>query len=92
MIRLLKDYYSLFAFFNNIDAKPETERRYKEWPSASYFECRKCKNAEQKKSLDELGAKMSDIEESKIKDNNFEELLSELQEQLKDLKSSERAT
>ena len=60
-----KDYYSLFAFFNNIDAKPETERGIKNGlqpPIASV------PNVEQKKSLDELGAKMSDVE-NQLKEN-----------------------
>ena len=79
-----KDYYSLFAFFNNIDAKPETERGIKNGlqpPIASV------PNAEQKKSLDELGAKMSDVENQLKENKNSEELLSELQEQLNSLKA-----
>ena len=44
-------------------------------------------NVEQKKSLDELGAKMSDVENQIKENNNSEELLSELQEQLKTLKA-----
>ena len=79
-----KDYYSLFAFFNNIDAKPETERGIKNGlqpPIASV------PNVEQKKSLDELGAKMSDVENQLKENKNSEELLSELQEQLNSLKA-----
>ena len=78
-----KDYYSLFAFFNNIDAKPETERGLKNGlqpPIASV------PTPDQKKSLDELGAKMSEVESQINNQNNSEELLSELQEKLKSLK------
>ena len=78
-----KDYYSLFAFFNNIDAKPETERGLKNGlqpPIASV------PTPDQKKSLDELGAKMSEVESQINNQNNSEELLSGLQEKLKSLK------
>ena len=78
-----KDYYSLFAFFNNIDAKPETERGLKNGlqpPIASV------PTPDQKKSLDELGAKMSEVESQINNQNSSEELLSELQEKLKSLK------
>ena len=78
-----KDYYSLFAFFNNIDAKPETERGLKNGlqpPIASV------PTPDQKKALDELGAKMSEVESQINNQNNSEELLSELQEKLKSLK------
>ena len=78
-----KDYYSLFAFFNNIDAKPETERGLKNGlqPPISSVP-----TPDQKKSLDELGAKMSEVESQINNQNNSEELLSELQEKLKSLK------
>ena len=78
-----KDYYSLFAFFNNIDAKPETERGLKNGlqpPIASV------PTPDQKKSLDELGAKMSEVESQINNQNNSEELLSGLQEKLRSLK------
>ena len=78
-----KDYYSLFAFFNNIDAKPETERGLKNGlqpPIASV------PTPDQKKSLDELGAKMSEVESEINNQNNSEDIISELQEKLKSLK------
>ena len=78
-----KDYYSLFAFFNNIDAKPETERGLKNGlqpPIASV------PTPDQKKSLDELVVKMSEVESQINNQNNSEELLSGLQEKLKSLK------
>ena len=78
-----KDYYSLFAFFNNIDAKPETERGLKNGlqpPIASV------PTPDQKKSLDELGAKMSEFESEINNQNNSEDIISELQEKLKSLK------
>ena len=78
-----KDYYSLFAFFNNIDAKPETERGLKNGlqpPIANV------PTPDQKKSLDELGAKMSEVESQINNQNNSEELLSGLQEKLRSLK------
>ena len=78
-----KDYYSLFAFFNNIDAKPETERGLKNGlqpPIASV------PTPDQKKALDELGAKMSEVESEINNQNNSEDIISELQEKLKSLK------
>ena len=78
-----KDYYSLFAFFNNIDAKPETERGLKNGlqpPIASV------PTPDQKKSLDELGAKMSEVESEINNQNNSEDIISELKEKLKSLK------
>ena len=78
-----KDYYSLFAFFNNIDAKPETERGLKNGlqpPIASV------PTPDQKKALDELGAEMSEVESEINNQNNSEDIISELQEKLKSLK------
>ena len=79
-----KDYYSLFAFFNNIDAKPETERGLKNGlqpPIASI------PSEEQKKSLDELLAKISATESQINNENNSEDKLLELNEKLKSHKS-----
>ena len=68
-----KDYYSLFAFFNNIDAKPKPERGLKNGlqpPIASV------PTPDQKKSLDELGAKMSEVESEINNQNNSEDIIS----------------
>ena len=77
-----KDYYSLFAFFNNIDAKPELKglKNGLQPPTASV------PTPDQKKALDELGAKMSEVESEINNQNNSEDIISELQEKLSYLK------
>ncbi len=89
-----KDFYSLFAFFNNIDAAPETDGRPKyglQPPFVSFA------SAEEQMELDRLNQQLADLDENlklatqRIVNESDPEKKSELANNLKALKQQRNA-
>ena len=82
-----KDYYSLFAFFNNIDAKPETERGLKNGLQPPVA---RIPTAEQKQKLQDFDQQILELDEKIKVEGTSEDEVTELQSRLESLKNEKK--
>ena len=82
-----KDYYSLFAFFNNIDAKPETERGLKNGLQPPVA---RIPTAEQKQKLQDFDQQILELDEKIKVEGTSEDEVTELQSRVDSLKNEKK--